>query len=296
MHQSVLLHEVITYLDIKKGDAVLDGTINGGGHSKAMCELIGSKGKLIGIDQDKEALARATKALSQCNAPHFLIQENFRNLDRVLLSTGMKTVDKILLDLGFSSFQIETSGRGFSFQKDEPLLMTLKASPQPEDLTAEEIVNTWEEEHIADIIYGFGEERFSRRIAKGIVSAREKKRITTTGELARIIIESVPERLRSGKIHPATKTFQALRITVNDELGALTEGLEKGIRALSPGGRMAVISFHSLEDRIVKNTFRQKQKEGIVSILTKKPLVPSREEIGENKRARSAKLRVIEKL
>ncbi|MCR4306836.1 MAG: 16S rRNA (cytosine(1402)-N(4))-methyltransferase RsmH [Candidatus Yonathbacteria bacterium] len=296
MHQSVLLQEVITYLDMKSGDAVLDGTVNGGGHSKAICSHLGKEGRLIGIDQDKDALERATKALSQCNAPHFLIQENFRNLDLVLQGIGMKTVDKILLDLGFSSFQIETSGRGFSFQKDEPLLMTLKVSPKPEDLTAEEIVNTWEEEHIADIIYGFGEERFSRRIAKGIVEARAKKHITTTGELSQIIMESVPARYRSGKIHPATKTFQALRITVNDELGALTEGLEKGIRALSPGGRMAVISFHSLEDRIVKNIFRQKQKEGIVSILTKKPLVPSREEIKENKRARSAKLRVIEKL
>ncbi len=296
MHQSVLLHEVITHLDIKKGDAVLDGTVNGGGHSKAFCAHLGKEGRLIGIDQDKDALERATKALSACAAPHSLIQENFRNLDLVLQNLGMKTVDKILLDLGFSSFQIETSGRGFSFQKDEPLLMTLKASPKPEDLTAEEIVNTWEEEHIADIIYGFGEERFSRRIAKGIVEARAKKHITTTGELSQIITESVPARYRSGKIHPATKTFQALRITVNDELGALTEGLEKGIRALSHGGRMAVISFHSLEDRIVKNMFRQKQKEGIVSILTKKPITPSKEETLGNKRARSAKLRVIEKL
>jgi len=296
VHRSVLLQEVITYLDIKKGDTVLDGTVGGAGHSKAVCALLGSRGMLVGIDQDEEALARAKKCLARCGARVVLIRENFRNLDRVLEGLHLRKADKILLDVGFSSFQIEESGRGFSFQKDEPLLMSLKNPLAPEDLTAQEIVNNWEEEHIADIIYGYGQERFSRRIAKGIVAARSQGPIATSRQLADIVSASVPAGYRKGRIHPATKTFQALRIAVNDELGALAEGLEKGIAALSKKGRMAVISFHSLEDRIVKGAFKEKQKEGVVSILTKKPVVPTREEIAENKRARSAKLRVIEKI
>jgi len=296
VHRSVLLQEVITYLDIKKGDTVLDGTVGGAGHSKAVCALLGSRGMLVGIDQDEEALARAKKCLARCGARVVLIRENFRNLDRVLEGLHLRKADKILLDVGFSSFQIEESGRGFSFQKDEPLLMSLKNPLAPEDLTAQEIVNNWEEEHIADIIYGYGQERFSRRIAKGIVAARSQGPIATSRQLADIVSASVPAGYRKGRIHPATKTFQALRIAINDELGALAEGLEKGIAALSKKGRMAVISFHSLEDRIVKGAFKEKQKEGVVSILTKKPVVPTREEIAENKRARSAKLRVIEKI
>jgi 16S rRNA (cytosine1402-N4)-methyltransferase len=208
-----------------------------------------------------------------------------------------------MLDLGLSSDQFETSGRGFSFQKNEPLLMTFKENLGPEDLTAKQIVNTWDEENIADIIYGYGEERYSRKIAKGIVGARAVKPIETTFDLVEIIKNSTPSRYAHGKIHPATRTFQALRITVNDEINALKEGLEKGWERLAPGGRMAVISFHSIEDRIVKHFYKSKEwmekadgtSERTANIITKKPITASHQEISENPRSRSAKLRIIEK-
>ena len=180
--------------------------------------------------------------------------------------------------------------------KSEPLLMTMKANLSPEDLSAKEIVNNWQEENIADIIYGYGEEQFSRRIAKGIVEARKVKKFETTDELVRVIEESVPNFYKKGKINPATKTFQALRIAVNDELNALKDGLAKGIEVLKSGGRMSVISFHSLEDRIVKNVFRDSAKAGKIILINKKPIIPSIKELKENRRARSAKLRIIEKI
>jgi 16S rRNA (cytosine1402-N4)-methyltransferase len=194
-----------------------------------------------------------------------------------------------MLDLGLSSDQFETSGRGFTFQKDEPLLMTFKKNPTEHDLTADEIVNTWDEANIADIIYGYGDERYSRRIAKSIVESRP---IKTTFELVEAVKLGTPSAYHRGRINPATKTFQALRITVNDEINTLKEGLRKGFEALNPGGRMAVISFHSIEDRVTKRFF----KEVGGNILTKKPIVPSDEEKIRNPRSRSAKLRIIEKL
>ena len=208
----------------------------------------------------------------------------------------MKTVDAIIFDLGLSSDQLEISGRGFSFTKDEPLLMTMKESPNDEDLTAKEIVNTWEERNLADIIYGYGEERFSRRIAKAIVEARKENEIKTTFELVKIIEGSVPGSYKRGKIHFATRTFQALRIAVNDELGALEEGLAGGLKILKNEGRMGVISFHSLEDRIVKRFFREMKDEGKIKIINKKPIIAGKEELILNKRSRSAKLRIIEKI
>jgi len=288
MHIPVLLNEILEYLEIQDDDVVVDGTLGAGGHSTAICTLLGEKGMLIGIDQDSGAIDRAD--LGKCNA--ILKNGNFRNLDKILNEIGVKKVNKILLDLGFSSDQLENSGRGFSFQKEESLLMTLSDEILEDTLTAEEIVNTWDEENIADIIFGYGEEKFSRRIAKGIVEARP---ISNTLELADIVKNSVPFWYRRRKIHPATKTFQALRIAVNDEIESLRDGLEIGMKVLAPNGRMAVISFHSIEDRIVKNFFKQMSKDGLGEILSKKPIVPSDEELKNNARARSAKLRIFKK-
>ena len=191
---------------------------------------------------------------------------------------------------------LENSGRGFSFMKDEPLLMTMKENPSPEDVTASDIVNTWSEKSLADIIYGYGEERFSRKIAKGIVDARQKAEIKTTFELVKIIENSVPNAYKRGRIHVATKTFQALRIAVNDELGVLKIGLDKGFKLLKVGGRMSVISFHSLEDRVTKKFYKELEKNGVARLINKKPILAGNEELKNNPRARSAKLRILEKI
>lgn len=295
MHISVLLNEVIDNLDLKEGDTVIDATINRGGHAKEFCKLIGESGMLIGVDLDQGALNEANNLLKDEKCTIILEQNSFRNLDKVLEKAGIKKVDGILFDLGFSSDQLDESKRGFSFQRNEPLLMTLKENPTEEDLTAKEIVNNWEEENIADVIYGYGEEKFSRRIAKKIVEIREEKPIETTQDLVKAIEKAVPNWYKHKKIHFATKTFQALRITVNDEIGALKEGLVKGIEALDKDGRMAVISFHSIEDRAVKQFFNSKKQEGIGKVITKKPITPSADEVKSNPRARSAKLRVFQK-
>ncbi|MBP9701430.1 MAG: 16S rRNA (cytosine(1402)-N(4))-methyltransferase RsmH [Candidatus Pacebacteria bacterium] len=283
IHTTVLLHESIDGLNLHKGSIYLDGTLGSGGHSEYALE----KGAtVIGLDQDLEAIERSKKRLKGGT----FIQENYRNLDIALASLKIAKIDAFMLDLGLSSDQFETSGRGFTFQKDEPLLMTFKKNVTEEDLTASEIVNTWDEANIADIIYGYGDERYSRRIAKSIVESRP---IKTTFELVEAIKLGTPNAYHRGRIHPATRTFQALRITVNDEINTLKEGLRKGFEALNPGGRMAVISFHSIEDRVTKRFFKEKQSEA--TILTKKPIVPSDEEKVRNPRSRSAKLRIIEK-
>jgi len=209
---------------------------------------------------------------------------------------GIANVDRILLDLGISSFQLEVAGRGFSFLKDEPLLMTMKKNPTDEDLTAREIVNTWDEENIADIIYGFGEEKYSRKIAKAIIVARKEKEIETTFDLVKIIDDAVGKYYRRMKIHPSTRTFQALRIATNSELTNLQEVIKKGFDRLSKNGRMAIITFHSLEDRIVKRAFVELKENGLANIITKKPIIPNDEELRINPRSRSAKLRLIEKI
>ncbi len=296
-HIPVLLKEIIENLDIKESEVVLDGTINGGGHSVAFCEKLGKDGILVGIDQDTEALTRARERLSGCKCTTYLRQENFRNLDKVLDELEIKKIDKALFDLGMSSDQLESSGRGFSFMKDEPLLMTFNPNPKETDVTAKEIINNWEEENIADVIYGYGDERFARRIAKGIVIARKEKEIETTTELVEIIKKSVPVPYRiRRKTHFATKTFQALRTVTNDEIRSAREGVEKALDRLNKGGRVAVITFHSIEDRMVKLFFREKKAEGVCTILTKKPIAPGDEEVKQNPRARSAKLRIVEKL
>lgn len=298
-HVSVLLQEVVDGLDIRKGDIVLDATLGGGGHSEALCSRE-SKSTFIGLDADIEAIERSKKRLASCTCTFHFYQTNFRNLDQALKSLNIDHIDRVVFDLGLSSYQVDSSisesggapGRGFSFRGSEPLKMTFASSITPESLTAEQIVNEWDEENIATIILNYGEERQAKRIAQAIVSARDVKPIKTTSEL-RDIIEGVIRR--RGKIHPATKTFQALRMTVNDELRALEEGLQKAWKLLTPGGRIAVISFHRLEDRFVKNFFRDEAKSGTGKLITKKPIVPKRDEVVENPRSRSAKLRIIEK-
>ena len=290
MHIPVLLKEAIEYLDPKEGNVILDATFGNGGHAREILKHVGEKGKVIGLDQDISSQS------SVVSSQIIFINENFRNLDKVLDSLHIKKIDGALFDLGFSSDQLDESGRGFSFQKDELLLMTLKSGLGPNDLTAREIVNQWREEEIADVLYKYGEERYSRRIVKAIIERRKKKKIETTFELMDVIRLSVPKNYRNGRINCATRTFQALRIAVNDELGALEEGLKKAWDKLDKEGRLVVISFHSLEDRIVKNFFRDKKQAGEGKILTKKPVVPAEEEIKNNPRSRSAKMRAIMKV
>lgn len=302
IHTSVLLHESIDNLNLRKGGVYVDGTLGSGGHLIEALNHIGDSGLALGIDQDEAALARTTERLAVLKKKALLVKNSYRNVAKVLdehahqLPQGEAKMDAFMLDLGLSSDQFETSGRGFTFRKDEPLLMTFNAVPNEETLTAREIVNVWDENNIADVIYGYGEEKFSRKIAKGIVDARAIKPIETTFELVDIIKKSTPGWYHHGKIHPATRTFQALRITVNDEIGALTEGLAQGFERLRKGGRMAVISFHSIEDRVVKRFMRHQSDAGLGQLITKKPLPPQDAELIRNPRARSAKLRVIEKI
>lgn len=292
VHVPVLLQEVLTQLNLKEGEVVLDGTLGGGGHARAMAAQIGQSGTLIGLDADSVAIKRTQTALSGALCTLHTAQENFRNFDTVLNTLSIEEVDAALCDLGLSSDQLEASGRGFTFKHDEPLNMSLANSGNT--LTAEEIVNEWEEESIADIIFGYGEDRAARRIAHAIVATRQTAPINTSHQLAEIVKAAVPAPVRYGKIHPATKTFQALRITVNDELGALKEFLEKFPHFTAPQARLAIITFHSLEDRIVKHTFKSWSDGGKGSATTKKPIVPTDEEIAHNPRARSAKLRVFQ--
>lgn len=295
VHKSVLLHEAIDALNIKSGDIFLDGTLGGGGHSKEVAQRHRGTVKIIGLDMDEEALRCAEEVLKPLTANYVLKQANFRNIDIVLDEMGITSVDKILLDLGLSSNQLELSGRGFSFQKDEPLIMTFATAPDEKSFSAREIVNNWEEEHIADVLFGYGEESFSRKIAKTICEERRKKSIETTFQLVEVIKKATPFWYHHRKTHFATKTFQALRIAVNDEIRALDDGVRKGFERLKKGGRMAVISFHSTEDRLVKRFFRELQKDEKANI-SKKPIVPKAEEISKNPRARSAKLRIVEKI
>ena len=310
VHKTVLLNETIDGLLVHRslGEGgnenlvIVDATFGGGGHSREILKRF-PKAKVIALDQDGSVWNENDSRISFHN-------ENFRNLDKVL---GTEKIDGIIFDLGLSSDQLENSGRGFSFMKNEPLLMTMKAparrslgaggNPSEYFLTAYDIVNTWSEKSLADIIYGYGEERYSRRIAKRIVDARQKAKIKTTRDLVEIIKEAVPAVYRRGRIHFATRTFQALRIAVNDELRILQTGLEKGFEALTAGGRMAVISFHSLEDRVVKRFYSAKggsasggKEHRVANIITKKPIRAGNEEIKINPRARSAKLRVLQKI
>jgi 16S rRNA (cytosine1402-N4)-methyltransferase len=295
VHTSVLLHESIDGLDIHEGDIYLDGTLGGAGHAVEALKKAHDNLTVIGLDRDRDALDRCKPLLVEAKKLH-LKEASFGDLDAVLNELGIEKADRIMLDLGLSSDQFEQAKRGFSIKRDEPLLMTFAKNPAPDDLTAAYIVNNWSEETIADIIYGYGEERYARKIARAIVVYRAKKKIETTFELVEIIQNAVPGFYRRGRIHPATRTFQALRIAVNDELNTLKAGLVKGFERLAPKGRMAVISFHSLEDRIVKHFYKEKAEAGLAILMSKRPVEASEKEIEDNPRSRSAKLRILEKI
>lgn len=295
VHISVLLKESIQGLNLKDNSVVVDATFGGGGHTREILKNFKNV-KVIAFDTDKDAYKRAWKNITGYEDRIIFKNLNFKDIKKGLSEEKIEEVDGVLFDLGISSDQLDQVDRGFSFLRDEKLLMTMKENPTDEDITAYEIVNTWEESSLADIIYGYGEEKYARRIARNIVEARQIKPIETTFDLVNIINSSVPIKYQKGKIHPATKTFQALRIAVNDELRVLEEGLKNALEVTKKDGRIAVITFHSLEDRIVKNFFRDNAKEGKLVLINKKPIVPSIEEIKSNRRARSAKLRVIQKL
>ena len=299
MHTPVLLNEVIKLLNPRPEEFIIDGTLGGGGHTREILEFIGRDGKLLGIDWSAQAIAQCWEQMK--DYPNvILLQENYANIPEILKDKNLGKADGLLLDLGFSSDELEFSGRGFSFRKDEPLLMTYDNACTP----VRDILSQTNEEELARIIYEFGEERFSRRIAKAIKESARKKKIETSGELAGIIAAALPKSYERGRIHPATRTFQALRIYANDELGNLKTILEALPQILQNGGRAVVISFHSLEDRLVKNAFRDMAKAGTVETLTNpegkrfsngagKPITSSQEEIASNPRSRSAKLRAV---
>lgn len=304
MHQPVLYAEVLDALQPKSGGAYIDGTVGAGGHAEGILERSAPDGRLLGLDQDPTALETAAQRLAHFGERVVLVRRNFRFLRDVAEAHGFVGVDGILLDLGYSSLQIDDPSRGLSFRADAPLDMRLDPDAP---LTAADLVNTLPEDELADLIYRYGEERRSRRIARAIVQARP---IRTARELGDLIEKTVGRR-RGQRIHPATRTFQALRIAVNDELGALEAVLPQAIALLRSGGRLAVISFHSLEDRIVKHFFKQEATDCLcpphvlvcecghkarVRLVTRKPIVPTAAEVERNPRARSAKLRVVEKL
>lgn len=294
-HKSVLRDEVTNALDLSEGEVFLDATIGSGGHSGEVAKRLGGNIQVIGIDRDEDALRRSRERLRTFGISPILVQNSFRNLDDVLDEQKIKSVDAILLDLGLSSDQFETSGRGFTFMRDEPLIMTMTKNPRPSDLTAEKVLNEFTEEAIELIIRGFGEEKYSRKIAREIGLRRKVKPFKSTMDLVDAINSAVPKSYKHGKINPATKTFQAIRIAVNEELKALEEVIPKAINRLNDKGRLAIISFHSLEDRIVKNLFKNASDSGQGVIITKKPIIASEKELNFNPRARSAKLRVFEK-
>jgi len=292
-HKTVLLTEAVDALDLKEDSVVVDATGGGGGHSERILETLGANGTLVVLDSDPTVVEKLTERFKDARATVHVRLANFRNIAEVLADLQITAVDAILADLGWNSMQFEMGGKGFSFQKDEPLLMTYGAQ-ENYSFTAADIVNEWSESVIADVLYAYADEHYARRIAKHIVEIREKTPITTSQALATAVKDAVPGPYKRGRIHPATKTFQALRIAVNDELDALRELLEAATRVTREHGRIAIISFHSIEDRIVKRFFREMEQAQVGRIVTKKPLVPTEEELKENPRARSAKLRTFE--
>lgn len=308
IHKSVLLEESIEALKLKAGSIVIDATLGGGGHALEILKLIGKKGKLIVIDADSGAIERFEKKLNKQKIENIiLVQDNFRNLESILKKNGIKKVDAILADIGYSSDQLEDPKRGISFQLDAPLDMRFD---QTQELTAEKIINEYNQEKLENIIKNYGEEKFYKSIVAGIIKYRKDKKIENTRELVKIIEQHVAVRYRHGKISPATKTFQAIRIEVNQELFSLRKFVSAAIEALNFSGRLAVVSFHSLEDRIVKEIFRENARGCIcpqtfpvclcgqlakIKLITRKPIIPQVKEITDNPRSRSAKLRVCEK-
>lgn len=294
-HVSVLLNEIASWLACKSGGTYLDCTVGQGGHAALILERSGPDGMLVGIDRDPDALAATGSRLARFAPRMRLIHGNFGALKRYLMAVGVSEVDGVIFDLGVSSAQLDRPERGLSFLADGPLDMRLDRG---EGQTAADLVARLPERELADLIYRYGEERYSRRIARAIVAVRKTHPLRTTFELASVVSGAVPAAYRHGRIHCATRTFQALRIAVNQELDVIEGAIRDAASVLAPGGRLCVMSFHSLEDRIAKQTFRALSKgpEASLKILTKRPQVPSEEECRDNPRARSAKLRVAERL
>jgi 16S rRNA (cytosine1402-N4)-methyltransferase len=293
-HITVLKEEAIEALAIKPNSYVVDATLGSLGHARAILDALKGTGIFIGIDADKTAVMHAESELQGEQTKVCTFTSNFRDIRDAIGACVDGGVDGILADLGWRMDQFGGNGRGFSFLVDEPLIMTF-GDPHAYPFVAADILNTWEEDNIQTILRGYGEERFSGRIARHIIEARRKRKIETTFDLVKVIEAAVPSFYKQGKIHYATRTFQALRIAVNDEFGALEHFLRESIALLNPSGRVAVITFHSIEDRIVKHVFREYVHDHVGVLVTKKPIVPTRAEIEANKRARSAKLRVFEK-
>lgn len=306
-HTSVLLEETIANLAVKPEGIYLDGTLGGGGHAFQVAKRLSGRGRLIGIDQDEDAIAAAGERLKPFGERVTLVRENYANAAEVLAQAGIRAVDGILLDLGVSSYQLDHAERGFSYKYDTVLDMRMD---RRQTLSAKEIINEYPEAELYRILRDYGEEKFAKNIAKHIVSARKDKPVETTGELNEIIRAAIPAKMRAVGGHPSKRTFQAVRIACNRELEVLENSLDGLIRLLHPGGRLCVITFHSLEDRIVKSAFRRNENPcicppgfpvcvcGQVSqgiVITKKPVLPTAEETEENSRAKSAKLRVFEK-
>lgn len=307
VHKPVLLNEVIEGLNIKPDGIYIDATMGGGGHSFEIIKRL-TGGRLIGIDQDEEAIAAAKERLAPYLDKLTVVNNNFCNISSILIELGISQVDGILMDLGVSSYQLDTGERGFSYHTDAPLNMRMS---KDKGITAYDVVNTYSKEQLQQIMWDFGEEKFAKRIAFFICAHREEKPISTTLELVDIIKEGIPASKRREGGHPAKRTFQAIRIEVNKELDVLQEGLTGGIESLAPGGRMAVITFHSLEDRIVKSTFAEWASgctcprdfpvcvcnhRPKVKLVFRKPITATQTELEENNRSRSAKLRVVEKV
>ena len=306
-HKSVLLNETIDALQIKPDGIYVDGTLGGGGHSYEICKRLSDKGRLIGIDQDAAAIEAATERLGEFKDRVTIIRSNYCEMKRQLNSIGVTAVDGIILDLGVSSYQLDTAERGFTYREDVPLDMRLD---QRQARTAKDIVNDYSEMELYRIIRDYGEDKFAKNIAKHIVQARQEKPLETTGELIQAIKAAIPMKVRAVGGHPAKKTFQAIRIELNNELGVLKDSLDDMVDLLNDKGRLCIITFHSLEDRIVKNHFRTSENPCICpkefpvcvcgriskgKVITRKPILPGEEELEENSRSKSAKLRVFER-
>ena len=306
VHKSVLLNEVIEGLDIKENGTYVDGTLGGAGHAMHVCEKLGKNGRFIGIDQDEDAIKASTKRLEKYGDIVTIVRSNYSDMTQVMDELGVSGVDGITLDLGVSSFQLDTAERGFSYRLDAPLDMRMD-NRQP--LSAETVVNEYSENELFHIIKDYGEDKFAKNIAKHIVIERQKSPILTTKRLAEIVDHAIPMKMKKQGGHPAKRTFQAIRIEVNHELDVLKKNINDMIDLLNPGGRFCIITFHSLEDRIVKNAFRTAQNPCICppdfpvcvcgrkpkgKIITRKPILPTEEEMEKNPRSKSAKLRIFE--
>ncbi|MDO4477953.1 MAG: 16S rRNA (cytosine(1402)-N(4))-methyltransferase RsmH [Lachnospiraceae bacterium] len=306
VHKSVLLKETVDGVNVRPGGLYVDGTLGGGGHSEEILKRLGDSGKLIGIDRDEEAIAAASKRLAIFGERFQAVHSNYGDMPAALKALGIDKVDGIVLDLGVSSYQLDNAERGFSYMADAPLDMRMDRS-QP--MTAYDIVNGYSEHDLTRIIREYGEDKCARSIASHIVKAREEKPVSTTGELVDIIRASIPMKLQKSGGHPAKRTFQALRIELNQELTVLRDCIDSLIDCLAEGGRLSIITFHSLEDRIIKEAFRRNEnpctcppsfpvcvcgKKSKGRVVTRKPILPSAEEMAENSRAKSAKLRVFE--